>query len=226
MAKLTDSDLRSAFTERMSTAEGVQSLTFARCQALCGLAQLCVTRARNESNPNNKGQLLNEANAHLTAAAKLAPNEQMVQLGKGLLLLASDNPSAARGVFTNAKKLQSNGARCAAASMALAQLTFTEGQYRKALTLFAEVLSAAPPEARGAARCAVGACYIKLGEYAAAQAAYDRALAVAPHSAAALAGQAAVELLAPERVSVASGVARAREHDSGISAPFCTRSFF
>jgi tetratricopeptide (TPR) repeat protein len=206
--QLRDDDLKQVYAAESTTPAGAQqAIAFARCQALCGLAQLSIEHGRAAASTNERSQRLNDANGFLTTAQKISPSEQIVQLGKGLALLAADNPTAAKGAFTNAKKLQCNGRKCLAAHMALAQLTFQEGDYRRALALFAEVLAAAPPAGRTAARAAVGACYVKLGEFAAARAAFERALSLDSGCAHALAGLAAVELLAPERTTVATGVA-------------------
>ena len=109
-------------------------------------------------------------------------------------------------------------------STSYVQLASAEGEYRQALQLFAEVLASAPaPQARAAARAAIGACYIKLGEFPSARNSYDRALAVHQDSAPALAGRAAVELLAPGRSEVSEGVAllaAAHERD-GAAAGVC-----
>ena len=84
---------------------------------------------------------------------------------------------------------------------------FAEGDHRKALQLFGEVLAAAPhAPAAAAARIAIAACHLRLGDHDLARAAYDRALRVDPANAAALAGRAAAELAAPDRESVALGV--------------------
>lgn len=63
-----------------------------------------------------------------------------------------------------------------------------------------------PHAAGNAVRLAIGACYVKLGEFEPARLTYDRVLKLDQTCAAALAGRAATELLAPERTSVATGV--------------------
>jgi hypothetical protein len=45
-----------------------------------------------------------------------------VQLGLGMVLLADENPRAAKVSFANAKKLMCNGQKCLAAHMAFAQV--------------------------------------------------------------------------------------------------------
>lgn len=107
--------------KELSSAGGASATAFARCQAACGLAQLCIERARQASG-DAKSKIINDANALLAEAAKVAPNEQMVQLGKGMVLLATGNVAAAKGAFTTAKKLMCNGQKCTAATMALGQV--------------------------------------------------------------------------------------------------------
>jgi Flp pilus assembly protein TadD len=84
---------------------------------------------------------------------------------------------------------------------------FAEGNHRKALRLFSDILAAQPSGGGAmAARLAIGACYLRLAEYDMARLAFERVLKLEPTCASALAGRAAVELLVPDRESVVAGV--------------------
>jgi tetratricopeptide (TPR) repeat protein len=87
------------------------------------------------------------------------------------------------------------------------QVVVAEGNHRKALQLFSEILAAQPSGAGATAvRLAIGACYLRLAEYDLARLSFERVLRLDPTCAAAWAGRAAVELSAADRDSVAPGV--------------------
>jgi hypothetical protein len=123
VANIPENELRSNYAEAYTSLDGPHAITFARCQALCGLAQLQLERARAEgSDVNARQQYINQANGFLQDAQKLDPTEQIVHIGLGLALLAEDNVAAARSAFETAKTMTCHGRKCMAAHFAFAQV--------------------------------------------------------------------------------------------------------
>jgi hypothetical protein len=123
VARISDVDLQKNYADAFTSLEGTRAITFARCQALCGLAQLQLERARaSDIDVNVRQQHINEANAFLQTAQKLDRSEQIVHIGLGLALLAEDNLAAAKSAFANAKNMTCHGRKCMAAHFAFAQV--------------------------------------------------------------------------------------------------------
>jgi hypothetical protein len=124
VTRISDADLQKNYAEMFTSLEGTRAITFARCQALCGLAQLQLERARAaNSDVMVRQQYINEANSFLQRAQKLDRSEQIVHIGLGLALLAEDNLAAAKSAFANAKNMTCHGRKCMAAHFAFAQVS-------------------------------------------------------------------------------------------------------
>ncbi|KAF9159835.1 protein required for normal CLN1 and CLN2 G1 cyclin expression [Actinomortierella ambigua] len=120
-----------------------------------------------------------EAGKHLTSAEKINAKDETMWIGKGLLLLARGSLDDALRHF---KQVLNGSPRCVPALMGIARIQYTREQYPQALTTYRMALRI-NPGSQPDPRIGMGLCFFKLGMYAAAAMAFERASELNPNSA-------------------------------------------
>ena len=103
----------------------------------------------------------------------------------------------ARQEFLRATKLLNNKRRNVVGLLALAAVMYNQQQYKDALQHYCRALRE-NPDCPAEVRVGIGACQLKLGDMKAAQAAFERALALDPDNAEAHLGLAIIKLNNPD----------------------------
>ncbi len=129
---------------------------------------------------------------HLSSARILDDQEQLVYLGLGLLAVAKHDLPTARQEFQRASQLPNNKRRNVVGHLALAALLYNTSMYKEALQLYCRALRE-HPGCPAEVRVGIGACSLKLGDMAAAQAAFERVLQLDPGNADAHLGLAVIK---------------------------------
>ncbi|KAL6746592.1 Paf1 complex component [Haematococcus lacustris] len=165
---------------------------YEQIQFHCGLAAVQLAKAQDEKEKAVKNSLLAQVAKHLSSAAGLNPEEQLVAVGYGMLNLAKGDTAAARNDFTRACSLLNNNRTNIVGHLALASMLYDQKLYHEALAVYRRALlehPSAPPEVR----LGIAACLFRLGDMAGASSAYDRVLTLDPGSADAHLGLAVIK---------------------------------
>ncbi|KAF5837236.1 hypothetical protein DUNSADRAFT_4626 [Dunaliella salina] len=126
-----------------------KSPRYEQIQFHCALAALQMGKARDTKDRQRRAEHLGAAAKSLSAAQLLDPQEQLVALGRGMLLINKGDNLSARQEFLRCLSLRNNGQHNIVGHLALAGLLFNTKQYKEALKHYCRALQenpAAPAE--------------------------------------------------------------------------------
>lgn len=169
-----------------------KSPRYEQIQFHCALAALQMGKARETKDRQRRAEHLGAAAKSLSAAQLLDPQEQLVALGRGMLLINKGDNLSARQEFMRCLSLKNNGQPNIVGHLALAGLLFNTKQYKEALKHYCRALQE-NPAAPAEVRLGIAACHLRLGSTTIAAQAYERVLELDSSNADALLGLASIK---------------------------------